>query len=265
MKLSKTAKSILSFLFPAIVAASPVQFAGAMLDPASQQLAISQLINNGQSADGGVNFVASSGTTATLTNLSNALLQFTAGSATTLTIDYAYNIGKYLTQPMFVGQKFGFQMMTTALTTIATPTLSDTAVTLAGTTSMLASALRFYQGSLTQVNTTTGCTLTAGSTFTSLTQVGSTNAYTVALGTNAVSPVVGTAFYIGTTAGTLPAGWYPVVKVTSATSFVIAAPVSGTAWTCTAATLNSSAVCPSTYSPLITITGLMTVGASMAV
>jgi hypothetical protein len=265
MKLSRLAQAIKSVCFPEITTMTPAQFAGATLDPASQALALQQLAANSQTADGGVNFVTASGTTATITNLANALLQWTAGSATTLTIDYAYNICKYLTQPMFVGQKFGFNMMTNAATTIATPTLSDTAVTLAGTTSMLASALRFYNGVVTQVNTTTGCTLTAGSTFTSLTQVGTTNAYTVVLGTNAVVPVVGTAIYIGTTAGTLPAGWYPVVKVTSATSFIIATPTTGTAWTCTAATLSSSATCPSTYSPLITITGLMTVGASMAV
>jgi hypothetical protein len=84
------------------------------------------------------------------------------------------------------------------------------------------------------------------------------------LGTNAISPTVGNAIYIGTTAGTLPAGWYPIVKVTSATSFVIATPP-GTVWTCTAATLNSSSVAPLTYSPLITITGLYTIGASAAV
>lgn len=254
MKLAALIKEIFS---PRLISANPVQMAGAMIDPASVQALATSLQNNGQSKDGGCNFVTASGTTATITNLSNALLQYTAGAAATITIDYAYNICKYLAQPLSVGQSFGFAIQTNAATTIATPTLSDTAVTLAGTTSVTAAGIRWYNGTITQVNTTTGCTLTAGSTFTSLTQVGTTNAYTVALGTNAVVPVVGTAFYIGTTAGTLPAGWYPVVKVTSATSFVIAAPTSGTAWTCTAATLNSSATCPSTYSPLLTITGMM--------
>ena len=125
------------------------------------------------------------------------------------------------------------------------------------------------------MSTTVGSTLTAGTTWTSLTQVGSTNNYTVALGTNAISPTVGNAIYLGVTAGTLPAGWYPINKVTSATSFVIAAPVSGSAWTATAVTLPGTATVPTSaytpglpglFSPLLTITGMMaTVTATMSV
>jgi hypothetical protein len=237
---------------------------GAEPDFNTLQAAINSIAANGQSSAGGVNFITNSTSAATITQVNNALYQHTVGSAMTATIDYAYNIGLYLPQPLTLGQKFNFRMMTNAGTTIATPTLSDTAVTLAGTTSMLASATREYQGVFTQVATTVGSVLTAGSTFTSIAQVGSTNAFTVTLGTNAISPTVGNAIYIGTTAGTLPAGWYPIVKVTSATSFVIATPP-GTVWTCTAATLNSSSVAPLTYSPLITITGLYTIGASAAV
>jgi hypothetical protein len=247
------------------VQTSSPNFIGAIQDPANAQLLLSQIVNNSQSAAGGLNFVTSSGTTATVTNLSNALLQYTAGSATTVTLDYAYNIGLALPMPLSVGQKFGFMVATNASTTIATPTLSDTAVTLAGTTSVLAAALRWYQGVVTQVTSTTGMATTAGTTFTSLTQVGSTNAFTVALGTNAISPTVGQLINLNVTSGTLPSGWYPIVKVTSATSFIIATPA-GTVWTATAATVGTSTVAPATYSPLITITGMMaTVTATMSV
>ena len=248
---------------------SPViQNAGGIPDLASHIAAEQAQALNGMSNSMGFNFKANSGSSATLTDLSNnALYQFTNGGATTLTIDYAYNIAKLLPQPLSLGQIFSFMIMTNAGTTIATPTLSSTngGVTLAGTTSMLASALRFYNGVLTQVTSITQMPMTAGSTFTSLTQVGSTNAFTVVLGTNSLVPVAGQLIYIGTTTGTLPAGWYPICFVTSATSFVIMTPA-GIVWTCTAATLNIGASPPApVYSPLITITGLMTVGASMAV
>ena len=268
MKLKKSVIATLVALFaPSVVQSSPIVFDGAMQDTANQALMDSQFALNAQSAAGGVNFTASSASTATVTALANALLQYTVGSAMTMTIDYAYNICKYLPQPLSVGEAFTFQVVTNAGTTIATPTLSDTAVTLAGTTSVLAASSRWYQGVITQVTSNVGCALTAGSTFTSIAQVGSTNAFTVTLGTNAISPTVGQLIYIGTTTGTLPAGWYPIVKVTSATSFVIATPA-GTVWTCTAATLQTanggSVVAPATYSPLITITGLWALVVSTA-
>lgn len=257
----------LALLRPGVVQVPAVQINGANEDISGAIAQTAALALNSQSAAGGFNFQASSGATATLTNLGNLLQQFTAGSATTVTLDSAYNICNTLPQPDSVGQKFSFMIMTNAATTIATPTLLATDVTLAGTTSMLASALRWYQGVITQMTSTVGCPLTAGSTFTSITQVGTSNLFTVALGTNALVPVVGTLIYLGVTAGTLPPGWYPIVKVTSATSFVIATPL-GQVWTCTAATLNATGggqVAPATYAPLVTITGLMTVGASMAV
>jgi hypothetical protein len=245
--------------------ATPV-FAGAILDPANLSLILAQTKQNSMSTAGGLGFVTASGTSATLTNFaSNMLYQFTAGSATTLTMDYAYNIGLTLPQPLSVGQQFAAIIQTNAATTIATPTLSDTAVTLAGTTSVLAAAARWYLGTVTQATSTTGITTTAGTTFTSLTRVGSTNAFTVVLGTNAVVPNVGELIYLGVTTGTLPSGWYPVVKVTSATSFIIATPP-GTVWTATVATVGTSTVAPATYSPLITFAGLMaTVTATMSV
>jgi len=250
---------------PGIVQAGIPGFNGAMVDGA-QMVAFSNQENaNSQSAAGGVNFQASAASTITLTGLGNLLQQLTVGSACTVTLDSAYNICRQLPQPLTVGQTFGFQIMTNASTTVATPTLSDTAVTLAGTTSMVAAALRWYQGTITQVNTVVGMSFTAGSTFTSITQVGSTNNFTVALGTNAIVPVVGTLIYLNVTAGTLPSGWYPINKVTSATSFVIATPT-GVVWTCTAATLGSGNALIPVYSPTMTITGLMTtVTATMAV
>jgi hypothetical protein len=158
---------------------------------------------------------------------------------------------------------FGFRIATIAATTVATPTLSDTAVTLAGTTSCVATAVREYIGTLTQVTSTSGISTTSGTTFTSLTQVGSTNNYTVVLGTNTQVPTVGQLIFLNVTTGTLPSGWYPINKVTSATSFVIAAPASSAAWTATAATVGTATVAPATYSPLMTITGLMSVAGTV--
>jgi hypothetical protein len=248
---------LLSFISPKVVPATLPAYIGAIPDPGQLNTALAQLAGNGMPSSGAVNYASVSGTTLTLTALAAAVTLLTAGSAVTVTIDSAYNIVASLPQPVAVGQKFTFDIVTAASTTVATPTLSDTAVTLAGTTAVLAAAKRSYQGQITQLFSTSGMSLTAGSTFTSLTQVGTTNNYTVALGTNAISPTVGQLIYLAVTSGTLPSGWYPINKVTSATSFVIAAPVAGTAWTATAATLGASgATAPATYSPLVTITGM---------
>ena len=179
-----------------------------------------------------VNFATSAASSATLTNLGNLEQRLTNGGAVTITLDSAYNIVSAL--PGFsllsqlglslLGQTFGFVIVTNASTTVATPTLSDTAVTLAGTTTVLGAAMRKYVGQITQLTTNVGFVPDSGTTFTSIAQVGSTNNFTVTLGVNATSPVVGTAIYLGVTTGTLPAGWYPINKVTSATSFVIATP-----------------------------------------
>lgn len=222
----------------------------------------------------GTSFLSASGTTATISNFPYWTYRYTAGSATTITFDSAYNLVNNIPNA-YLGQTFPFTIITNASTTIATPTLSDTAVTLAGTTTVLAAAARWYQGQITQMSTTVGSAVTAGTTFTSIAIVGSTNNYTVTLGTNAITPVVGNAIYLNVTAGTLPAGWYPINKVTSATSFVIAAPVTGTTWTATTATVPGTIVIPSSayspnlpglYSPLVTITGVMaTVVSTMSV
>jgi hypothetical protein len=187
--------------------------------------------------------------------MNNLLLRLTLGGAVTVTLDSAFNIVNNLPQPATLGQKFQMQIVTNAATTVATPTLSDTAVTLVGTTAVLAASSRWYQGQITQLTTTVGMPTTAGTTFTSLTQVGTTNNFTVALGTNALVPVVGQLIFLNVTAGTLPSGWYPINLVTSAVSFVIATPP-GTVWTATAATVGTGVVAPATFSPLLSITGM---------
>jgi len=241
-------------------------FAGNLPDNASLVTALNQLYQNAQYAGGGVNFSTSSATSATLTALGNYLYQFTAGSATTLTLDYAYNIVNALPQPVFNGQKFQFQIQTNAATTIATPTLSSSSggVTLAGgSTAVLAASSRWYQGQITQLTSTSGIATTAGTTFVSLTRVGSTNAFTLVLGTNAIVPVEGQVVFLNVTAGTLPSGWYPIAKVTSATSMVIMTPNSQV-WTMTAGTIGTSTAAPATFSPLVTITGLWALVVSTA-
>jgi hypothetical protein len=266
MKVRKLLCLIASIFSPNVIQFNLPQGIGAIFDPTSLGIALAENAQNSQSSSGGVNFTASAAATITMTGFGNYLYQLTNGGAVTVTFDSAYNLVQQLSQPAGVGQKFTFNVQTNAGTTVATPTLSDTAVTLSGTTTVLAAAMRWYQGVINQVFTTTGSQWTAGTTFTSLTQVGTTNNYTVALGTNTISPTVGNLIFIGTTAGTLPAGWYPINKVTSATSFVIAAPAASTAWTATAANIGTSTTAPSTYSPLVTITGLMaTVTATMSV
>ncbi len=253
-----------------------LQFQGAIPNVGSLVTQMNSLFSNGAGDDGwdGV-FSTSSATSATLTALGNYLYQFTAGSATTLTIDYAYNIVNALTQPVWNGKKFGFQIQTNAATTIATPTLSSSSggVTLAGgSTAVLAASSRWYQGQITQLTSTSGIATTAGTTFSSLTQVGSTNAFTLVLGTNAIVPVAGQVVFLTVTAGTLPSGWYPISKVTSATSMVIMTP-SGTTWTMTAGTIGTVTTVPASqyspglqgiFSPLVTITGLWALVVSTA-
>lgn len=250
-----------------------IQINGGMYDPNSMGPALVQVLQ-ALVAGTSQNFQTSAGATITLTAIQNLQQRLTNGGAVTVTLDAAYNIVNTLLNP-FVGQTFPFQIITNAATTVATPTLLDTAITLSGTTTVLAAAERWYQGLVTQVVTTVGASLTAGSTFTSIAQVGSSNLYTVTLGTNAISPTVGQVIFINVTTGTLPSGWYPIVKVTSATSFIIATPLSAVAWTATAGTVPGTTVVPvsqytpglaGVYSPLLTITGMSaTVTATMSV
>lgn len=210
-------------------------------------------LNNFNLADAFFNFQTSAAASLTLTSLVGLTQRFTNGGAVVVTLDSAYNIVSAIANP-YNGQAFGFVISTNAGTTIAAPTLSDTAVSLVGTTTLLAAALRQYQVQITQISTTVGMPTTAGTTFTSLTQVGATNNFTVVLATNTLVPVVGNLIFLTVTAGTLPSGWYPINKVTSATSFVIATPP-GTVWTATAATVGSGTVAPPTFSPLLNVTG----------
>jgi hypothetical protein len=273
-RLSNLALKVRPYFDLPVIGFPPLQIAGSLPDASSLGSLLAVLGANGMPAFGSSNFATSAAASITLTNIGNLLQRLTNGGAVTVTIDSAYNIVNNLPFPVN-GQTFPFTIVTNAGTTVATPTLSDTAVTLSGTTTVLAAAARWYQGQITQLATTVGSSLTTGTTFTSLTQVGSTNNYTVALGTNAISPTVGNVIFINVTAGTLPSGWYSINKVTSATSFVIAAPSAGTAWTATAATLPGTVLVPASqytpgfqgiYSPLMTITGLMaTVTATMSV
>lgn len=244
-------------------------FNGSIPDVGSLISIIRQLQQGGMAAGGNPNFNTAAGTTITLTNLWNLTQRLTAGAAVTVTLDYAYNIvAAAPLQTAFLGQNFKFEIVTNASTTVATPTLSDSAITLSGTTTVLAAAKRDYMGQITQLVTNTIFVPDAGTTFTSIAQVGTTNAYTVTLGVNATVPVVGTAMFLGVTAGTLPPGFYPIVKVTSATSFIIVAPPASTAWTATAVTFGTSNTPPvgGVYNPLITITGMYaTVTATMSV
>jgi len=252
------------------VAGGLIEIDGNMVPAASLQAVMAQ-INAFNVADTAYNFASSAGAALTLSNLGNLYQKLTNGGAVVVTLDGAYNIVANLQNP-FLGQTGYFQIFSSGAGTVATPTLTDPTVTLSGTTSIAAGNVRIYQWQITQLATTTGTAVTSGTTFSSLAQVGSTNQYTVTLGTNAITPVVGNVIFINVTAGTLPSGWYPISKVTSATSFQIVAPTTGTAWTATAATIPGTAVVPVSqyqagytsglvgatgiFSPLLTITAV---------
>lgn len=277
MKRTRVAAAIASYFALGIGAPLPglpstVSINGALVDTGSL-IAILNQLNQANMAGDSYPFQTSAGATLTLTAMQGLTQRLTNGGAVVVTLDSAYNIVNTVFNP-FVGQTYQTTLVGNAGTTVATPTLSDTAVTLAGTTTLTTGGQRVLQTQITQVVTTQGAPMTAGTTFTSLTQVGTTNNYTVALGTNALVPVVGQAIFLNVTAGTLPPGWYPINKVTSATSFVIAAPVSAAAWTATAATVPGTTVVPASqytpglqgiYSPLITITGMYGMAAGVIV
>lgn len=269
------------FLYPAIIGQTPltslaippnIEVDGVMVPAGALLSAINQGLLASINEPPGSQFTTSAAASITLTTLYGSFIKLTNGGAVTVTLDYAYNIVSNILNP-YVGDVFVFEIGTTASTTVATPTLSDTAVTLAGVTTVTTGGWRRYQGAITQLSTTVGMPVSTGTTFTSIAQVGSTNAFTVTLGTNTLVPTVGQAIFINVTTGTLPSGWYPIVKVTSATSFVIATPP-GTVWTATAGTVPGTTTIPSSayttglpglYSPLVTITGLMGMAAGVMV
>ena len=263
-------KLIAEFLFPGTVGLYPavplqtnplspgsaVEFNGAVVNSGEMQAILAAIGNNVAPARGSEDNVATtSGTTLTLTNCAGLKQFLSAGSAVTVTFDNAPNIVANIPGAA-LGVTFGMMIATAASTTVATPTVTNTGVTLSGTTSIAASSCRWYQGKITQLTTQTVTGVTAGTTYTSITQIGSTNLYTLAVGTNAIAQVVGNLIWIGSTAGTLPAGFYPTYS-TGTTSIVVALPPSGTAWTCTAANmLNAPTTVPVTYAPLLTVTGI---------
>jgi hypothetical protein len=249
-----------------------LQVNGALVEPSALQALLAQM-NAANTAADGINFQTSAAATITLTSLQNLCQRLTNGGAVTVTLDSAWAIVNSMANP-FATQTFPFQIVGNASTTVATPTLTGSGVTLSGTTTVTSGGSRNYQGLITQISTTLGSAVTSGTTFVSIAQIGSTNRYTVTLSGNSISPVVGNAIYLNVTAGTLPAGWYPIDLVSSATSFVVVLPPSGTAWTATAATIPGTATIPTSqyqtgftgiFSPLLTITGMYGMAAGVIV
>lgn len=272
--LANILKSIFTYLCPQAVSLSPAASAvtpvgqqaytlsqnGAMMDNGAIVGAFQALANNSAPNGGGCKFATSAATSITLTDIVGLTQRLTAGQACTVTIDNAPNILQTI-PGAYNGMTFPLTIVTNAATTVATPTVTTAGgsggITLSGTTAVLAASGRWYQGQITQLYSSTGYTLTSGTTFTSIAQIGSTNMYTLTIGTNAVTLAAGNLVYIGTTAGTLPAGWYPVyTTVAHATVIVIATPPSAAAWTCTAASMVQPTTVPSTLAPTITITGM---------
>lgn len=247
---------------PVTLTASNLEFDGAAINPGALIGALQALAVN--SAGQSTNFQTSAAATYLLSNLANMYLKLSNGGAVTCTFDNAPNIVNQFPGP-FVGATFGFTIAGTASTTVATPTVTNTGVTLAGVTTVTTGGFRQYTGQITQMFTNTVTGVTAGTTFTSIAQIGTTNLYTLTLVTNAINSVVGNLIWIGVTAGTLPAGFYETMTA-GTTTIVIALPTSGTTWTATAANmLNAPSVVPQTFSPLITVTGMMGMAAGVMV
>jgi len=268
-------RKLIEFLFPQAVGLSPavsgsvaqglqginLESNGGILNNGAMFSAIQSLANNAAPASGNVTFTTSAAASITLTAIAGASYLLTNGGAVTVTLDNAPNIVNAIPGP-YLGMPFPLTIALNAVTSVATPTVTNTGVTLAGTTSVAANSIRYYRGVITQLYSTTANPLTAGTTFSSIAQIGSSNLYTLTLGTNAITTVVGNLIYLGVTAGTLPAGWYPCYTA-GTTTIVIALPPSGTAWTATAATMTQPTTVPSTFAPLITLTGLYTIAGTV--
>jgi hypothetical protein len=242
-------------------AAAGLEFNGALMNNGALVNSLQALSNNANPA---LQYSTSAAATITITNLYNAVQRLTNGGAVTVTLDNAINVVNAIPGP-FLGQTFEFDIAVNAATTVAAPTVTNTGITLSGTTTVTTGGFRRYQGQITQLfsNTVTG--VTAGTTFTSIAQIGTSNLYTLTLVTNAITSVVGNLIWIGVTAGTLPAGFYETMTA-GTTTIVVALPINGTAWTATAATMtNAPTVVPQTYAPLITLTGMYGMSAGVIV
>src|SRR5207244_1697586 len=135
---------------------------GALVEPRGLISFLNQM-NAANTAADGTNFQTSAGATITLTSLQNLTQRLTNGGAVTVTLDSAWAIANAIPNA-FQNQTFPFTIITNAGTTVATPTLTGSGVTLSGTTTVLAAAARWYQGQLTQIATTTGAPVTSGTT-----------------------------------------------------------------------------------------------------
>jgi len=272
-------KFLLAFFCPMAVGLSPAVSAtvgqaqqavaleqnGGILNNGAAVAAMQALSNNAMAATSSTNFVTSAAASITLTNIANLELLLTNGGAVTVTMDNSPNIVAQIPGP-FLGMNFPVTIACIAATTVAAPTVTNTGVTLSGTTTVAANSYRRYRATITQLYAATAQiqSLTAGTTYTSITQIGSTNLYTLALGTNAITTTVGNLIFLAVTTGTLPAGWYPIYSA-GTTSVVIALPPSGAAWTATAvSTMVQPTTAPSTLAPLITLAGLYTVTGTVA-
>ncbi len=248
-------------LFPALptttaLAASALEVDGAVMNPGAIVGAIQAIMNNGASRAGHAdNFNTSAAATITLSSLAGLQQFLSNGGAVTVTLDNAPNVISNIAGP-FNGMTFPMFIACAAATTVAAPTVTNTGITLAGTTTVAASSGRWYKGQITQLTSQAVTGVTAASAFTSIAQIGTTNLYTLTITVNAIAQIVGNLIWLGVTAGTLPAGFYPTYT-TGTTTIVIALPPSGTAWTATAATLtNAPTVVPVTLAPPLTLTGM---------
>lgn len=240
-----------------MIQAPALSIIGAEVDPFSLVNTIASMSANGMSISGGnITFIQNATAAVLFSNMNNSYYQLTSGGGVTATFDSAYNIGKILPGPLTIGQSFTFQAACIGATNFGGPSLSDAALNVLGNSTVLAQSSRMMVGFVTQVNSTVGMAVTAGTTFGGLSNISGTNNAQITLVGNTIVPVLGTLIYLNvipTTGSGLPSGWYPINSVTSATQFNIATPYVRN-WTAfLSTTIGTSIVAPSTYSPLISL------------
>ena len=253
----------LSYLAQGIQANS-LEMNGGIMNDGALIAALQALANNAAPNSGSVNSQSSAAATITLTNLANLNLLLTNGGAVTVTLDNAFNVVNQIPGPL-PGMTFPARISCIAGTSVAAPTVTNTGITLAGTTTVSANSYRDYKGQITQLYAGTNQIqpLTSGTTFTSLANA-ATNTYTLTIAGNSIATTIGNIIYIGTTAGTLPPGWYMIVS-SSSTAPVIVAPPAAASWTCTAvaspvanavSNMQQPVSASGVFAPLLTLTGL---------
>jgi hypothetical protein len=189
------------------------------------------------------------------TGMSNTTIVRSGGAGLSDTTDLAYNIVNSI-PGAYLGMTFPLNVVNLNSGTLTV--VAGAGVTLTGTTTISTLCSRWYQGKITQVQSNSGYVV-AGITGGTYSQSGNLVSLTMTSNT-ASAPTVGQIIQLTPTSGSLGQlnvpQWWPIVTVSSATSFVVFNPVSQTTSGNVNAFTTNPAVVPLTYSPLVTLQGM---------